>query len=600
LSGAFVLDDIPAIVENPHIRSLTPLARAIDAPAESTVSGRPVVSLTLALNYALSSAAEGQAPAPYGFHIGNLSIHVLAGFTLFGVIRRTLQSRTLVDTFGRSAGAIAVSITLLWLVHPLQTASVTYVVQRAEALMGLFLLLTLYCAIRALEGPSRAWATASVLSCALGMGSKEVMVVAPLVVVAWDWFFGRERDEPFRAVWSRRWPLYAGLAATWLVLALTVSSEQRPGSVGFGFEAWPWWRYLATQAGVILHYLRLVIAPWPLVLDYGWPPSRSIAAAVPALLPVATFVALTALGTIRRRPAAFAGVVFFLVLAPTSSVLPIVTEVAAEHRMYLPLAAVLALIVTATFAAGRRARVPAFAGIVAVALAASALAWLTHKRNEDYSSEERIWADTIRKRPENPRARVNYGVLLLAQGRTAEAEPHLRKAVQLDPNEDQARTALGAALCSTGRCDEGLPHLRRATEIDPDDPNAVRNLAEALAARGERREAAVYFRRAVELLPDDVFVLNQASWLLATSPEDDVRDGTAALAMAERAVRLTGRTDPVSLDSLAVAYAELNRFPEASAAIREAIAAAQQGGHGSLETQLRDHQQQIAAGRTVR
>jgi tetratricopeptide (TPR) repeat protein len=91
----------------------------------------------------------------------------------------------------------------------------------------------------------------------------------------------------------------------------------------------------------------------------------------------------------------------------------------------------------------------------------------------------------------------------------------------------------------------------------------VRNLAEAHAAEGQRREAAAYFRRAVELLPEDVFVLNQASWLLATAPEDDVRDGTAALAMAQRAVGLTGGRDPMSLDSLAVAYAELGRLEEA-------------------------------------
>jgi Flp pilus assembly protein TadD len=245
-------------------------------------------------------------------------------------------------------------------------------------------------------------------------------------------------------------------------------------------------------------------------------------------------------------------------------------------------------------------QLPAAVGICAVGAAAVLLGWLTHERNEDYTSEERIWADTLQKRPDNPRARINYGVVLLDAGRSTEAEPHLRKAVELDPTDSDAHVALGATLCSTGRCDEGVTNLRRAAQIDPSDPNVVRNLAEALAARGERREAAAAFRRAVELSPADVFVLNQASWLLATAPEDDVRDGTAALAMAERAVSLTGRRDPTSLDSLAVAYAELGRFDAAHRAINEAIELAERLGQPSVAAEFRQHRLQIQAGAPVR
>jgi Flp pilus assembly protein TadD len=558
-----------------------------------------VVSLTLALNYALSTSAPTDAPAVRGYHVVNLAIHILAGLTLFGIVRRTFLSPRLADRLAMSATPLAGVIALLWLVHPLQTASVTYIVQRAESLMGLFLLLTLYGAIRAHDG-SRGWGIVAVLACALGMGSKEVMVVAPLVVLAWDWLFACRAMEPFGSVWRRRWQLYGGLAGTWLVLAVNVASGPRGGSVGFGFEQWPWWRYLATQAGVILHYLRLAAVPMPLVLDYGWPATPSLTAGLPAITAVATLVAVTVVGLIRRHPAAFAGALFFLVLAPSSSVLPIVTEVAAEHRMYVPLAAIVSLAVVGAFAAGRRARFPKVAGLAAVVLVAGSLGALTHRRNEDYSSEERIWLDTIRKRPANPRARVNYAVLLLDRGEVTAAEPHLRAAVALDPDEEDAHLALGAALCSTGRCGEGVEHLKRAAALDPSDPNAARNLAEAHAAHGQRREAAAYFRRAVELLPDDVFVLNQASWLLATAPEDDVRDGETALAMAARAVRLTGEHDPVSLDSLAVAQAELGRFEAARVSIRRAVAAAQAAGAKDLEAQLAGHLRAIDAGERIR
>jgi Flp pilus assembly protein TadD len=545
------------------------------------------------------SGASGAAPAPLPFRIGNVAIHTLAALALFGVVRRTLSAGGPPEWRAQSL-PIAGAVALLWTVHPLQTSAVTYIIQRAEALVGLFLLLTLYCSIRAAGPRAGTWTAAAVACCALGMGSKETMVVAPFLVLAWDWFFGVRAGESFGQLLRRRRVLYAGLAATWGVLIVTIAQEPRAGAVGFHFAEWPWWRYLATQAGVIVHYLRLVFVPGPLVLDYGWPPVPSIAAALPAITFVAGLIGLTVAGALRRHPAAFAGIVFFLVLAPTSSVLPIVTEVAAEHRMYLPLAAVISLAVCAGLISLRRLQAPAFAAICTVCASATLLGWLTCERNRDYGSEERIWADTISKRPENPRARINYGVVLLEQQRMREAEPHLRKAVALDGTDSDARLALGALLCSSDRCDEGIVHLRRAAEIDPLDPNVVRNLAEALASRREWREASRHFRRAAALSPDDVMVLNQASWLLATAPADDVRDGQAALTMAERAVALTERRDPTSLDSLAVAYAELGRFAEAERSIREAIAAAERQGQASLAGEFRQHLLRIQARTPVR
>jgi len=163
--GVLVFDDEPAIAANPHIRHLWPLTDSLSAPPDTTVSGRPLVSLSLAVNYALAPAdarevfaAPADAPASvssalsrnlYGYHLLNLSVHVIAALLLFGVVRRTLGTERMRGKFGAAATPLALAIALLWAVHPLQTAAVTYVVQRAESLMGLFYLLTLYCAIRA-------------------------------------------------------------------------------------------------------------------------------------------------------------------------------------------------------------------------------------------------------------------------------------------------------------------------------------------------------------------------------------------------------------------------------------------------------------------
>src|SRR5580692_7194183 len=145
--GAFVLDDQQAIVENASLRHLWPIWSPLHATTlNATVNGRPLLNLSLALNYAVSGLQ------PWSYHAANLLIHLLAGLALFGVARRTLER----GGAGRAALPAAGAIALLWTVHPLQTEAVTYVVQRAESLMGLCYLLTLYCFIRYAEGARRA------------------------------------------------------------------------------------------------------------------------------------------------------------------------------------------------------------------------------------------------------------------------------------------------------------------------------------------------------------------------------------------------------------------------------------------------------------
>ena len=301
-TGVFLFDDRPSIVDNPQVRNPAPWAdplAAMSAPRNVTVSGRPVASFTFALDYALAApdARNVFDPPPPGslasadafernvwvYHATNLIIHLVAGVALFGVARRSLRLPSLAPVFGAADEPLAFLVALLWIVHPLQTGSVTYIVQRVESLMGLWLLVMLYASIRAhgVEGTRRlAWTAAAVIACALGMGSKEVMVGAPLLVVAWDWTL---LSLPFRQLIARRWPLYVGLAATWILLGALVAMDPRPLSTGFGFAEWPWWKYFATQTGVILHYLRLAIYPSPLVLDYDW---RAVTSLTQALVQI--------------------------------------------------------------------------------------------------------------------------------------------------------------------------------------------------------------------------------------------------------------------------------------------------------------------------
>jgi tetratricopeptide (TPR) repeat protein len=629
-SGAFVFDDTPAIVENPHIRSLWPLTRAMSAPAQVTVSGRPIAALSFAVNYALAPPEVRGVMTPtgsgatfgvdarftrnlWGYHAFNLAIHLAAALVVFGVVRRTLMSPRLRDRFAGASTPLAFAVALLWIVHPLHTESVTYLVQRVESLMGLFYLLTLYCAIRAWaeteSSAGRRWSIAAIAACASGMGTKEVMVSAPLVVAVWDFVF-LSGPRP-KAQGQTRWLLYLALASTWVIVAILVAIEPRGRSVGFGLEGWTAWSYLLTQSQVIVHYLTLAVAPVTIVIDYGWPRVTSLAQVWPQVLGLSVAVALTIIAVVRRQPVGFAGAAFFLILAPSSSVLPIVTEIAAEHRMYLPLAPVVATIVIGIYgiALRRLALLPArhwarraapSVGLLAIGVIAVVFGVMTRQRNLDYVSQEVLWRDAIQKRPANPRARITYGLELLKQGRQAEAETQLRTAVSLDEGNASAQLNLGVVLCSARKFDEGIGRLERALALNPEYTQVYGNLGEAYASQGRMQPALKYFLLALQKEPDDVFLLNRAGWLMATSVDDAVRDGARAVEIASRALKLTNARDVESLDTLAAAYAEMNRFPDASATETEAIRLAGLKGRADILPELESRLRLYQAGQKFR
>ncbi|HZP59876.1 MAG TPA: hypothetical protein VFB27_06085, partial [Opitutaceae bacterium] len=136
-AGPFIFDDELWITKNPSIRQLWPIGSVLWPPSGAIYCGRPVLNLSLAVNYAWGGTGVG------GYHAFNLAVHLVAGLALFGIVHRTLLlSRN--EIWRAQAARLAFFAALLWLVHPLQTESVTYVIQRAEALMGMFYLLTLY------------------------------------------------------------------------------------------------------------------------------------------------------------------------------------------------------------------------------------------------------------------------------------------------------------------------------------------------------------------------------------------------------------------------------------------------------------------------
>jgi tetratricopeptide (TPR) repeat protein len=552
LHGPFIFDDLESIPRNPSIRHLWPPWNVLSPPVNRTVAGRPLVNLTLAINYATGALAVE------GYHVVNLVLHLANALLLWALIRRTLELPRLRAGVGDAGPWLATAIALLWVVHPLATEGVTYVIQRCELLMALFLLLTLYCVASGRH-------VAAVVACALGMGSKEVMVVTPLLALAYDRIF---LAASFREVIEKRWRLHLGLAATWIVLGAIVAATPHRNT-GFGYEGLGPLRYAATQLGVVTHYLRLAVWPRPLVVDYfDWPlastPRDVIApAAVLTLLGAATAWALV------RRPAwGFLGLWFFLILAPTSSILPSRAEIAAERRMYLPLAAVVTFVVLGAHAglarlvkSPRRREVE----IAALALLTTAGVWGTHRRNEDYRSVEAIWNDVRAKRPGNARARINLGSYYAEQGDAAKARRLFDEALRIAPGNPVAHYNLGLDLANQGKERQAIEHYTASLTADPSDPKVHYAMGTALNHVGETKNAIDEFRFAIRLNPAYGEAHNNLGNALSDSGQQE-----AAIAEWREAVRVNPNL-PEPHYNLGSALAEQGKTAEALAQLEEAV-----------------------------
>jgi hypothetical protein len=278
----------------------------LSPPRDTSVAGRPLVNLSFAMNYAMGGLDVTS------YHATNLALHLLVALVLFAIVRRSLRERVVPESLRQHGDGLAFAAALLWVLHPLNTEVVDYLVQRSESAMALCYLATLYCAIRAQARPQRwGWRVAAVVACAAGMASKESMVTAPVMVLLYDrfFFYGSLRDA-LRA----RGMLYAGLALTWVVLAAMLLGHPR-SAVGFASGV-TWSTYFLNQLPMITRYLWLSIWPRSLVIDYGPTPAVALRDVV---LPGVLIVALGVLTLVALRPRpllGFLGVWFFVTLAP--------------------------------------------------------------------------------------------------------------------------------------------------------------------------------------------------------------------------------------------------------------------------------------------
>lgn len=501
--GVFVdQDDFGSIRFNDYIRSLRNPWRAMALPPYAlgegaTAAGRPVLGLSLAINYALTG------PSARGFHWGNLVIHLGAGLCLFGIVRRTLWQARVGGYSDGEASDRAAAVALLWVVHPLNTQAVTYLVQRAESQAGLLYLLTMYCGIRAWESQKKwRWDVGAGLACLLGMCTKQTVATAPLLVWAYD---ALVYTGSWGGAWRERWRLYVMLAVSWLPLAalhVWVLSRHIITDLSLASP----WRYALMQPGVLLHYLRLAFWPDRLVFQHHWPLQPALAE-LPAVLIIGAAIVLTGWGAVRSRMWALPGAWFFLMLAPSSSFYPQHAYNAVnEHRMYVALAAVVTVCVMAGGYVLRRLLPRAGArwgaGVVLTCVLAVLLGWRTYLRNFDYHDMVTLYASSAARQPNNATVRRKIGDIYLERGDAEAAVAWYDEALAIAPDAAVIYLHRGRALRALQRNEAAMSNYLTAIEHCPQVNEFYIEAGLAKERQGDKAGAIKLWQAVLQRNPD--------------------------------------------------------------------------------------------------
>ena len=617
LLGQFVWDDDKYVTNNLLLRSLKGLWQIWFVPG-ATVQYYPLTFTSFWVDYHLWQLN------PLGYHLTNVLLQALNAILLWTVLRRLNV---------RGAWLAAA----IFAVHPVNVESVAWVTERKNLLAGFFYLSSALAGLRfwlpdlaTTEGRATRvsetsatglgdrkfyWLALCLYLCALLAKTATIALPVAILLVVW-WKRGKMG-------WRELFPLAPFLAVGMAMGLLTVWVEKHfVQAVG---SAWTFsFLERCLIAGrAVWFYLGKLVWPHPLMFVY---PRWEIHAAQPlAYWPVlALMVVLFILWLNRKgwaRPMLVALAYFLALLFPVLGFFNVYFfrySFVADHFQYL------AAIGPLTLAAAGISRLfgffkkqePALCGALVVVLGA-----LTWQQAGIYQDLETFWRDTLAKNPDCWLAHNNLGTLLANQGHIEEAMEHSQKAIQINPNDSEALNNLGAALAATGRFDEAIENYYRAIQIkpgffkalnnlglalvaqgrfdeaienfhkaiqiNPNHPEAFLNLGTALTLSGRTREAAAQFREALKLNPELAVAMNNLAWILATGAEGELRDGAEAVRLAERACELTHYDEPLFIGTLAAAYAEAGRFPEAVTAAERAEQLATAAGSKPLAEKSR-------------
>lgn len=503
LSGAFTFDD-----------EYLPFLRADlqQAPLRAWLGVRPLLMVTYWINFRQAGTE------PYAYHALNVLLHALNSVLIWLILRRIVGTNKLA-IFGAA----------LFLLHPVNTESVAYVSGRSETL-SVFFFLSAWAVFLYRPGEGITWPrTVSVLVLfGVACSTKEHTTVLPALLLLTDYFI----TTPFRFEGIRRHlklylPIAAlgaiGLVAVWRVLSLA-------DSAGFRIEEFTWYQYLFTQFHVIWRYVFLYVLPVGQNADYDLPVTRTLLDPW-ALAGLMALVAASVAAWRYRRQfplAAFGWAAFLLLLAPTSSVVPI-RDMIAERRLYLPFIGL--LLITLEFV--RRWRVsPA---VLAVPLVIAT--FLTWQRSQLWASPLALWSDAAGKNPKNGRALFHLAYAQWRNGQCAEASENYAKIPALMKPDERLYIDWALALDCADKPDEAVAKLRQAVAIRP-SALAWAQIGMIYGKRGREAEALPALDEAQRLEPSfDMTYVYRGNLRMARG------DVAGAAALYQQALNLNPRND---------------------------------------------------------
>jgi protein O-mannosyl-transferase len=563
LTGPFVFDDQSNITENEHIRITRFGPDALSSAAfKSPLPTRPIANLSFALNYYFNGYNV------VGYRFINILIHILNGFLLFGLARATLQTPALA-AYRSQAGLIAASAALVWMVHPLHTQSVGYIVQRMTSLATLFYLLAMLCYARARLAPAdngrRILLFAGcILAGLLALGSKEVAATLPAFIFLYEWFFFQD----LKKAWLRQnFHVLAAVCVLTAAIGLVYLGGKNPvahilapysdGGLSPG-------RRLLTQLRVVCFCISLLIWPAPsrLNLDHDFAFSLSLlepSTTLPALL-ILTALLVSAIAVARREPLGSYAVLWFLGnLVIESSVIRL--ETVFEHRTYLPSIMPAVALTALVFRLVRRR----WAAVAALAVLGLWWGGWTWERSQVWGDAVVLWQDAVDKSPAKARPYNNLGSALADRDRFEAAAGNFVRALELKPDYGDARYNLGYALMRLGRLEEGIEQLKQAVILEPENYMAYNNLGVAYLLQEDYSNALIHLHQVVRLRPD--YPAGRSNLGVAMKNQGDLE---GAVAQFGEAIRLAPDYAEAH-NNLGLTLKEQGKLQEAAESFRRAL-----------------------------
>ena len=551
-----------------------------------------------------------------GHHATNIVLHIIAVLLLFRVLRE------MTGAVWKSAAVAA-----LFAVHPLHVESVAWVSERKDVLSAVFFLLMLDAYFRYTRARSATRYLVVAVLFAAGLMSKPMLVSAPVILLLLDYWplrrfeqlsstkdkakIARSGDQwrVIRDLFLEKVPLLV-LSAGSCVITFVLQKRATGAIPPLPFL----WRMQNAIASYVI-YVWKTLCPARLAVFYPHP--NDTLAIWEIVFAIGLLFAMTVAAVVfrRERPYLFTGWFWYVgMLAPVIGLIQVGEQGHADRYTYLPHIGLflLAVWVVADITAVLRFR-SRVVGAAALAIII-ALAWAAFIQASYWRNSETLWTHALSVTSDNDVAHNNLGYLcidrgeldkaishfetaltirsskldphysvgsafvqmnladaLSRKGQNEEAMIHYEEAIKLQPNYADAYYNRGNTLFAEGRIDEAMADWEKTLQIRPNDADAHTCLGNALLRRGSVREAVAHYEQAIALAPEDPHSRINIAWVLATSPDASIRDGIKAVEFAQRAVELSGGQDPNFLRTLAAAYAESGRFPEAITTAKQAI-----------------------------